>query len=200
MFWRIASWNISAAMFIPKLSYVNYRRPTCMANVVMYLDSSAISSWLYPWLRSSLLKTTAPFRSLTSTVMVGVACLLCCMALLQALMSTHTLIFRFFLGVYIIHYWWDPGGGSKWPFSHSVLHLWPADLLTWKGNLCTGLTDWSICTSRVTLQSLRLYHLDMDPVSPKVWIRAVGLLISWLQLADHRCIKHVYWTRIEVMF
>lgn len=42
--------------------------------VVMYLDSSANFSWLYPWLWSSSLKIFALDNIALSSLSVGVAC------------------------------------------------------------------------------------------------------------------------------
>ena len=55
------------------------------------LDSGVNSTELYPWLRSSLLNTVAPFRALIISLIVGVRCLSRCMALSACLISTHTL-------------------------------------------------------------------------------------------------------------
>lgn len=59
----------------------------------MYLDSSANSNWLYPWLWSNLLKTFAPDNRALSSSSVGVAYHSFLMALFTDYMPTQTVTF-----------------------------------------------------------------------------------------------------------
>ena len=64
----------------------------------MYLDSGSSSSWWYALVMSSVLNTVDPFRSVTSSSIVGIGCFSRTMAVLAARMSTQMRVFPFFFG------------------------------------------------------------------------------------------------------
>ncbi len=82
-------WNISAAVFIPKLSLLYWNKPWCVQKAVIYRESGCNSSWWYPDPRSSLENTFAPFSLWSKSSIVGVLCRCLCIALLASLASLH---------------------------------------------------------------------------------------------------------------
>ena len=56
-------WKTSDAEFVPKFNRLYLNNPRCVMNVVIGLDSSSRTNWLYSDAKSSLLKTVTPFKS-----------------------------------------------------------------------------------------------------------------------------------------
>ena len=111
----------------------------CVLNVVMYRWSGFNSSWWYPVRKSSLLNL-APFRSVISSLTVGVGCLSRCMTLFALCMSTQSLVApkSLFGGVTV----WDTQSvGSLLP-SQWYLHpevSWSPSLLSPASEMALGV-------------------------------------------------------------
>ena len=64
--------NISDAGLIPNINCLYLGRPTCVVNVVIYLDSSCRTNGWYPLFRSIFEDSCAPFNSVIISSIVGV--------------------------------------------------------------------------------------------------------------------------------
>ena len=84
--------KISAGHERPKLRCLYWNSPTCVENVLSALESGCNGIWWYPWFKSILLNTLQPFKSDTTSSMVGMMYRSLMIALFSEGMSTQILI------------------------------------------------------------------------------------------------------------
>ncbi len=69
--WSISRWKVLPAFLMPKVMWVNSKRPNGVMMAVLGMSSGFIGTWLYYFFRSILEKMTHPSALAIKSIMLG---------------------------------------------------------------------------------------------------------------------------------